>query len=131
TSLSSIKAYAELLVDGEAADDKARMEFYHIIQAEAERLSRLIDNILNISRIESGMLKVNKKPVSLNGILKRVMDVAMPQARVEKNKSMARGSGLGLNLTRQIIEAVHRGRMIVKSEEGKGSTFGFTLPIAA
>ena len=51
--------------------------------------------------------------------------------RVEKNKSMARGSGLGLNLTRQIVEAIHRGRMIVESEEGKGSTFGFALPIAA
>jgi signal transduction histidine kinase len=51
--------------------------------------------------------------------------------RVEKNKGMARGSGLGLNLTRQIIEAIHRGRMIVRSEEGKGSTFGFALPIAA
>ena len=46
TPLSSIKAYAELLVDGEAADEKTRGEFYHIIQAEAERLSRLIDNIL-------------------------------------------------------------------------------------
>ena len=51
--------------------------------------------------------------------------------RVEQNKSMAKGSGLGLNLTRQIIESVHRGRMIVTSEVGQGSTFGFALPIAA
>ena len=56
TPLSSIKAYAELLVDGEAADEKTRSEFYHVIQAEADRLSRLIDNILNISPIESGMI---------------------------------------------------------------------------
>jgi two-component system phosphate regulon sensor histidine kinase PhoR len=214
TPLSSIKAYAELLVDGEATDEKSRMEFYQIIQSEAERLSRLIDNILNISRIESGMMKVIKKSVSLTETLKRVMEVAMPQAkekkieltgripptfsmteadpdmiyqaalnlvgnaikytkeggkvevwleadesrnemvvlvkdtgvgipaeamkhlfekffRVEKNKSMARGSGLGLNLTRQLIEGIHKGRMIVTSEEGKGSTFGFALPIAA
>ena len=214
TPLSSIKAYAELLVDGEASDDKTRSEFYHIIQAEAERLSRLIDNILNISRIESGMMRVSKKAISLNGILKRVLEVAMPSAReksiaiidhispvfasteadpdmiyqaalnlvgnalkytpeggrvevtlecdepknelvvlvadtgvgippeamkhlfekffrVEQNKGMAKGSGLGLNLTRQIIESVHRGRMIVKSEPGKGSTFGFALPIVA
>jgi two-component system, OmpR family, phosphate regulon sensor histidine kinase PhoR len=214
TPLSSIKAYAELLVDGEATDDKTRNEFYHIIQAEAERLSRLIDNILNISRIESGMMKISKKQVSLNQILKRVLEVAMPSARekkiamvekispvfhtveadsdmiyqaalnlmsnaikytreggqvtlaldadeeakeliirvtdtgvgipaeamkhlfekfyrVEQNKGMAKGSGLGLNLTRQIIEGVHRGRMIVTSEVGKGSTFGFALPMAA
>jgi len=214
TPLSSIKAYAELLVDGEATDDKTRSEFYHIIQAEADRLSRLIDNILNISRIESGMMKINKKAVSLNGILKQVLEVAMPSARekniqlidqitpvfsqieadrdmiyqsalnlvsnaikytpaggtarlslavddntneiivlvidtgvgippesmkhlfekfyrVEQHKNMAKGSGLGLNLTRQIIESIHKGRMIVQSEYGKGSTFGFALPIMA
>jgi len=214
TPLSSIKAYAELLVDGEASDDKTRNEFYHIIQAEAERLNRLIDNILNISRIESGMMRVAKKPISINGILKRVLEVAMPSARektiaivdrlspvfalveadpdmiyqaalnlvsnavkytavggrvevsltvddaknelqvlvtdtgvgippdamihlfekffrVEQHKGMAKGSGLGLNLTRQIIENIHRGRMIVTSQLGRGSTFGFALPIAA
>jgi len=214
TPLSSIKAYAELLVDGEASDDKTRNEFYHIIQAEADRLSRLIDNILNISRIESGMTRINKKPVALNGILKQVLEVAMPSARekqitlidqvtpvffsveadrdmiyqaalnlvsnaikytpaggsvkisliadepknelsvlvtdtgvgippeamkhlfekffrVEQHKSLAKGSGLGLNLTRQIIEGIHKGRMIVNSEYGKGSTFGFALAIAA
>ncbi len=80
TPLSSIKAYAELLVDGEATDDKTRQEFYHVIQGEADRLSRLIDNILNISRIESGMTRVNKKPVSLTAILKEIMEVAMPSA---------------------------------------------------
>jgi signal transduction histidine kinase len=51
--------------------------------------------------------------------------------RVEQNKGMAKGSGLGLNLTRQIIEGVHRGRMTVTSEVGKGSTFGFALPMSA
>jgi signal transduction histidine kinase len=51
--------------------------------------------------------------------------------RVEQHKGMAKGSGLGLNLTRQIIESIHRGRMIVQSELGKGSTFGFALPISA
>lgn len=214
TPLSSIKAYAELLVDGEATDEHTRSEFYHIIQAEADRLSRLIDNILNISRIESGMVRACKKPVALNGVLKQVLEVAMPSAReknitlvdqltpvffqveadrdmiyqsalnlvsnaikytpaggtvrlcliaseetnevsvlvvdtgvgipadamkhlfekfyrVEQHKSMAKGSGLGLNLTRQIIESIHKGKMIVQSEPGKGSTFGFVLPIMA
>ena len=212
TPLSSITAYAELLVDGEAADEKTRQEFYQVIQNEANRLSRLIDNILNISRIESGMVRVSKIPVSLSSILKQVMEVARPSAkdkninlldqvspgffqinadrdmiyqaalnlvsnaikytpaggtvrmemqtatdgqhvtvfihdtgvgippealehlfekfyRVEAHKTMAKGSGLGLHLTRQIIESVHEGSLRVESKPGQGSTFSFTLPI--
>ncbi|MEO6434769.1 MAG: histidine kinase dimerization/phospho-acceptor domain-containing protein [Tepidisphaeraceae bacterium] len=51
TPLASIKAYVEMLIDGEADDEKTTREFYEVIQNEANRLSRLIDNILNISRI--------------------------------------------------------------------------------
>ncbi|MFA5422584.1 MAG: ATP-binding protein [Phycisphaerae bacterium] len=65
TPLASITAYAEMLVDGEANDEKTRKEFYSIIQNQADRLSRLIEDILNTARIESGLVKVDKKPMSL------------------------------------------------------------------
>jgi two-component system phosphate regulon sensor histidine kinase PhoR len=81
TPLASIKAYVEMLIDGEAGDEKDRREFYDIIAAETDRLHRLIENILNISRIESGVVKVVREPVSLTGIVKQVLDVSAPQAR--------------------------------------------------
>ncbi|HTL29117.1 MAG TPA: ATP-binding protein [Tepidisphaeraceae bacterium] len=81
TPLASIKAYVEMLIDGEAEDDQTKREFYEVIQNEANRLSRLIDNILNISRIESGLVKINKGPQSLMVILKEALDVIAPQAR--------------------------------------------------
>src|SRR5207248_886398 len=65
TPLASVKAYVEMLIDGEADDAKTQHEFYEVIQNEANRLGRLIDNILNISRIESGLVRVNKQPQSL------------------------------------------------------------------
>jgi len=46
TPLSSIKAYIELLIDGEARDAVTQRQFYEIIQSEANRLGRMIDGNL-------------------------------------------------------------------------------------
>ncbi|HYO07449.1 MAG TPA: ATP-binding protein [Tepidisphaeraceae bacterium] len=81
TPLASIKAYIEMLIDGEADDEKTKTEFYEVIQNESNRLSRLIDNILNISRIESGLVKINKQPQSLTVIMKEALEVIAPQAK--------------------------------------------------
>jgi two-component system phosphate regulon sensor histidine kinase PhoR len=83
TPLASIKAYVEMLIDGEADDERTKTEFYEIIQGEADRLGRLIDNILNISRIESGLVKIDKQPQSLSVIVKEAIDVISPQAKLK------------------------------------------------
>ena len=81
TPLSSIKAYIEMLLDGEAQDKKTEREFYELIASETDRLHRLIENILNISRIESGVVKVVREPISLTSVVKQVLDVAIIQAK--------------------------------------------------
>ena len=50
--------------------------------------------------------------------------------RVAANNKQAKGTGLGLNLVKQIVEKVHGGRVFVTSKVGVGSTFGFELPLA-
>ncbi|MBN2584343.1 MAG: hypothetical protein JXL80_14880 [Planctomycetes bacterium] len=87
TPLSSIRAYVEMLVEGEAEEPETRSEFYKIIDSESDRLSRMIDNILNISRIEAGVTKVQKEDLALTGLLKNVVDVLKPQAG-GKNQSL-------------------------------------------
>ena len=47
--------------------------------------------------------------------------------RVDKNKSMASGTGLGLPLVKHIVEDVHGGQIAVESTLGQGSTFSVTL----
>jgi two-component system phosphate regulon sensor histidine kinase PhoR len=80
TPLAGIKAYVELLADDEAEDDKAREEFLDVINTQADRLQRLIDNLLNLSRIEAGVAKVNKRTMALNEILEEALRVLQPAA---------------------------------------------------
>jgi signal transduction histidine kinase len=84
TPLASIKAYTEMLIDGEARDDRTRAEFYEIIQSESNRLSRLIENILNISRIEAGVANADLHAHDLGAILAEAVHAVDLQARLKR-----------------------------------------------
>ena len=84
TPLSSIKAYMEMLVDGEAGDEPTRSEFYRIVQSETNRLSRLIDNILSISRIESGFVPEPRETLCLVKVALEAADMMQPRARARR-----------------------------------------------
>lgn len=212
TPLSSITAYAEMLVDGEAQDDAARRECYEVIEGEASRLGRLIDDMLDISRIEAGLTRVERTSVDLGDLMRRTVESIQPQAhekeqhlqarvaevdlrvegdrdmlqrvivnllsnavkytpeggrivasvdsdnltgsivlavedtgmgippdrlekvfekfyRIENYERMARGTGLGLNLCRHIVESLHAGQIGVESELGRGSKFWISVPM--
>ena len=92
TPLASIKAYVEMLIDGEAVDAGTQREFYEVIQNEANRLGRLIDNILNISRIEAGLARINRKPCDLCAIVREAIEVIAPHA---SHKRIAIEGGAG------------------------------------
>jgi len=81
TPLSSIRAYVEMLVDGEATDEESRREFYQIIHNETDRLGRLIDNMLNISRIEAGIVQIERENVDVKPLIERAVSTIEPQAR--------------------------------------------------
>jgi len=80
TPLAGIKAYVELLADGDVEDEETREEFLEVINGQADRLKRLIDNLLNIARIEAGVVHVNKNPQPLNPILEEAFNIVQPAA---------------------------------------------------
>jgi two-component system phosphate regulon sensor histidine kinase PhoR len=83
TPLSSINAYLELLIDGEASDEGSRQEFYGVIKSEADRLGRLIDNMLNISRIEAGIVRATPEEVDFVDVAKSAVEIIQPQAKLK------------------------------------------------
>ena len=75
TPLTSIKGFIRTLLDDSDGyyDRETQAEFYQIIDQECDRLVRLINDLLNVSRIEAGRaLDLNLKLVDLGGLIAKV-----------------------------------------------------------
>ncbi len=70
TPLASIKGFATTLLRQDVTwDEDTRREFLSIIDQESDRLSELIGNLLDMSRIEAGTLRVEPEPIDLRAII--------------------------------------------------------------
>ncbi|MCA9792274.1 MAG: response regulator [Candidatus Eremiobacteraeota bacterium] len=69
TPLTSIKAFAEILLDNVGEDVETQTEFLEIINKESDRLTRLINNLLDLSRIEAGRMKWDMEPVDVHEVV--------------------------------------------------------------
>lgn len=214
TPLTTIKGCAATLADGALDNREAAQRFVQMINTHADRLHNLIEDILDLSRIESGALPLKTGVYPVHEMVDSVVGQIRPQAkektltieidikenaqvqcdlklieqallnlldnavkytpeggkiwiqtrdfkhgentqtrialevkdtgigiplsdmdriferfyRVDKGRSRAMGgTGLGLSIVRHIMDA-HGERVYVESEQGKGSTFGLTLP---
>lgn len=73
TPLTSIKMFAELLKNKENISEQKIDQYLEIIEGESNRLTRLIDNVLNFSKIERGVKDYNFEKNDLNSIMKDVI----------------------------------------------------------
>jgi len=81
TPLTTIKSYNEMLVTGEVRDPEMQTEFYNTILEETDRLQRLIENLLNISKIEMGSLTLQRGLVKSDSLVKDCVAAIETQAR--------------------------------------------------
>ena len=72
TPLTAIRGYVETLLEG-AVDDSGRARpFLEVVARHAERMSRLVDDLLDLSNIESGRLQPERHAVSLDEVARQV-----------------------------------------------------------
>jgi PAS domain S-box-containing protein len=80
TPLAAIKGYAStLLAEDVQWDTDSQQEFLQIISDEGDRLSRLVDDLLDMSRIEAGTLQVSQQPCELGELVAEAAKYAHPR----------------------------------------------------
>jgi len=80
TPLASIQGYTETLMDGALNDAEHNMRFLAIIRHNAERLARLTEDLLTLSRIEQKRETLEYKSCSVTTLLQDALDVVQPIA---------------------------------------------------
>jgi two-component system phosphate regulon sensor histidine kinase PhoR len=208
TPLAGIKAMVETLRDGAVDDKEVARDFLTRIDDEVERLTQIVAELTELSRIETGKAELILEPVNLNLLVEEVITQLSPQVErqqlsvdkvlddslppVQADKARIRqtivnlihnaikftdpggkvtvttrvhgglvtldisdtgvgiaksdlphvferfykgdrarsgeGTGMGLAIAKHVVEA-HGGSIRAQSEEGKGSTFSFSLPL--
>jgi two-component system phosphate regulon sensor histidine kinase PhoR len=208
TPLAGIKAIVETLQEGALDDKEVAREFLSKVDYEVDVLTQMVNELIELSRIETGKVQLHLEMTDLNILIQEVISRLSPQAerkqitlskdlqaglpQIEIDREKVRqvlenilhnavkftpaggqirlsasftsdsltiqvgdsgigiskedlphiferffkadrsrstsGSGLGLAIAKHLIQA-HGGEIWVKSELGKGSNFGFTLPL--
>ncbi len=81
TPLSIIKGYVETLLGGAREDPDVALRFLKTIEKHADRLTFLVEDLLTISRLESGQVVLHRKLIPLAPLITHAIDGLMPLAK--------------------------------------------------
>ncbi|WP_404333779.1 ATP-binding protein [Planococcus rifietoensis] len=83
TPIAMLQGYSEALLDDVGASEEERNEMTKIIYEESQRMGRLVTDLLNLARLESGHMRLYKELVQFNNAIER-MSLKFSQAAKEK-----------------------------------------------
>jgi signal transduction histidine kinase len=78
--LNVISMYAETLQDAPPDDQETRVLSINVIQDEVERMSSLVNNLLNVSKLETGSMNAQRNRIKLDDLLRDAFNQALPRA---------------------------------------------------
>lgn len=80
TPITAVKGFAETLLDGALENSEMRKQFIKIIYEESDRLSRLVNDLLELSKIESGHVALQFELCEMNDLVRETVDKLAHQA---------------------------------------------------
>ncbi|MFH1702769.1 MAG: ATP-binding protein [Nitrospirota bacterium] len=97
TPITAIKGFAETLLEGAIDDRENAPKFLNAIKNHSERLNSLVNDLLTLSRIELGDIKIEKEDVNLDDVVDTVFATLRDKVRSE-----------GLYLKKEISPELHK-----------------------
>ncbi|HSC57140.1 MAG TPA: ATP-binding protein [Nitrospira sp.] len=80
TPLTSIKGYVEALLDGGKDDPETSVRFLDIILKQSDRLNLILEDLLQLSKIESGQVQFKQEPLHIGSVVERTIAMVKPLA---------------------------------------------------
>ena len=80
TPLTSIKGYIEALLDGAKDDPGTSTKFLDIILKQSDRLNLILEDLLQLSKIESGQVLFKREPLHIQSVIERTLAMMKPLA---------------------------------------------------
>ena len=84
TPITNIKGFSETLLEGAINDKENAYDFIKIICSDANRLAQLVEDLLDLSKIESGKVTMNLEPIKIREVVNRIVRGLKEQAKRHK-----------------------------------------------
>ncbi len=84
TPLGLIRGYSEMLLDYYGDDKEKREKYLNTMIKETERMSKLVDDVLELSKLQSGMVEIKEENIDLEKLISEILDIFEIQI-LEKN----------------------------------------------
>lgn len=91
TPLTSLRSYVETLNDGAWQDSQLAPRFLKVIQEETERMIRMVNSLLDLSRFDQGTAKINVELVNFNKFFNFILDRFDMLIKNDQDKAQAAG----------------------------------------
>jgi two-component system phosphate regulon sensor histidine kinase PhoR len=92
TPLTSIKGYVEALLDGGRDDPDTSVRFLDIILKQSDRLNLILEDLLQLSKIESGQVQFKREPLHIGSVVERTIAMIKPLADKKHHRLIAQVS---------------------------------------